>query len=178
MPLGCTTKNSTDNFRRRFYLSFFLIFCLFLTAFLLTGHYQKLVVYNATPSVPEGFYRYAGQEAGIGQIILFKTPPIVLDYTARYFNAKPVPHFLKPVVAGEGDHVCFQDGSFYVNGKLLNAVQDRDSSGNALPVWKECRDLKDGEYFVYSARVKNSFDSRYYGPVGKNDVVGVFKSVF
>jgi type IV secretory pathway protease TraF len=31
------------------------------------------------------------------------------------------------------------------------------------------------EYFVFSDRVANSFDSRYFGPISKAAIIGVYR---
>lgn len=142
------------------------------------ARFEKLIIYNPTPSVEEGFYVYAGQEYGRGQIILFSTPQAVKDYTAANYAAAPLEHFLKPVLAAKGDHVCYRQGQFFLNGAFLSDVQKYDSAGKPLPVWKGCRVLGADEYFVFSDRVRNSFDSRYYGPVPEKDIVGVFAPLF
>lgn len=103
---------------------------------------------------------------------------MVKDYTQDNYSKSPLKHFLKPVLAMAGDHVCYQDGRVFLNGDLIAQVQKYDSAGKPLPVWKECRDLKKNEYFVFSDRVSNSLDSRYYGPILKENIVGVFKPIF
>ena len=46
-----------------------------------------------------------------------------------------------------------------------------------LPRWNGCRRLHNGEVFVFSDRIPNSFDSRYFGPVNRAEIVGVFRPV-
>ncbi len=150
-------------------------FLLFITVFaLLQINFEKLIIYNSTPSVPEGFYRYAGLEFDPGRIVLFSTPQIVRDYTLDHYSSEPLQYFLKPVLAEQGDHVCYRSGEFLLNGEVFADVESQDRSGNPLPVWNECRNLREDEVFVYSGRVKNSFDSRYYGPVAKEQIIGAF----
>ena len=45
------------------------------------------------------------------------------------------------------------------------------------PRWRACRRLDAGEFFVFSNRIPNSFDSRYYGPVRREAIVGVFRPI-
>ena len=141
-------------------------------------HFEKLVIYNPTPSVPEGFYRYAGKEIVPKAIILLRTPEAVKEYTSRYYGSQePMKYFLKPVLAVRGDKVCYREGRFLLNGEGFAGAESIDSNGNPLPVWKECRVLEEDEVFVYSDRVKNSLDSRYYGPVKKERTVGAFVKI-
>ena len=147
-------------------------------AVIFIDHFEKLVIYNPTQSVPTGFYRYAGKEVMPGAIVLLRTPEAVREYTSRYYGSqKPMKYFLKPVLAAGGDKVCYRDGRFLLNGEEFAGVESIDSNGNPLPVWKECRVLEEDEIFVYSDRVRNSFDSRYYGPVKKSRIVGAFVKI-
>ena len=49
--------------------------------------------------------------------------------------------------------------------RAMAPIATRDRQGRALPRWQGCRRMTQDELFVFSARVPNSFDSRYYGPV-------------
>ena len=48
---------------------------------------------------------------------------------------------------------------------------ENDSQGRPLPVLDSDLILGAGEYFVLSARVPGSFDSRYYGPVWDHQII-------
>ena len=56
-------------------------------------------------------------------------------------------------------------------------VLAQDSESRPLPRWRACRRLGEGEFFVFSNRIPNSFDSRYYGPVRREAIVGVFRLI-
>ncbi|MGZ5437981.1 MAG: S26 family signal peptidase [Candidatus Binatia bacterium] len=46
--------------------------------------------------------------------------------------------------------------------------------GRSLPSWNHWRRLGAEEAFVSAPRVSNSFDSRYYGPVRREAITGVY----
>ncbi len=121
---------------------------------------------NETPSEPPGIYLRASHDPiGVGSIIAFLAPPPAFPYADRragYLHQTPI---LKVVAAAGGDHVCTVGGVLAINGVRRALVQTRDSQGFALPHWTDCRRLAPDELFVFSNRVPNSFDSRYYGPV-------------
>ena len=80
---------------------------------------------------------------------------------------------LKPVVALTGEWVCVEDAEVRVNGAVLATnVTDVDSEGRLLPQWAECRVLAADEVFLLSTRSEQSFDSRYFGPVASQSIVG------
>ena len=84
---------------------------------------------------------------------------------------------MKSVAAVSGDQVCTDDGRLVINGQVRGPILKQDRRGAALPRWTGCRRLRDGEVFVFSDRIPNSFDSRYFGPVNRAEIVGVFRPV-
>jgi type IV secretory pathway protease TraF len=50
-----------------------------------------------------------------------------------------------------------------------------DSAGRPLPLWRENRVLGPDEFFVYSNRIPNSFDSRCYGPIVRQQIESIRK---
>jgi type IV secretory pathway protease TraF len=64
-----------------------------------------------------------------------------------------------------------------INGVWRAPVLAHDSESRPLPRWRACRRLDAGEFFVFSNRIPNSFDSRYYGPVRREAIVGVFRPI-
>jgi type IV secretory pathway protease TraF len=51
-------------------------------------------------------------------------------------------------------------------------VLHADSQARTLPVWQQCRPLREGELFLLSLTHPASFDSRYFGPVPATAVLG------
>ena len=88
------------------------------------------------------------------------------------------PPLLKQVAAAEGDLVCTQGSTLAVNGRRLAPIYTVDPHGGRLPQWRGCRRLVAGELFVFSNRIPNSFDSRYYGPVSAQHVLGVYRPLW
>ncbi|QUD90958.1 S26 family signal peptidase [Phenylobacterium montanum] len=136
---------------------------------------RPIVLLNRTPSEPPGFYILTARAPSRGDIIAFKTPAPAFPYADErmgYLHHRPL---LKAVAAVGGDRVCTTGGELVVNGVARAPIAAADHQGMALPHWIGCRRLDEGEVFVFSARVPNSFDSRYYGPVRLGDVLGVYE---
>lgn len=132
---------------------------------------------NTSPSEPPGVYARTTEAPAVGRIIAFPLPAAGAAYAERampFLRHRPL---LKAVAAGPGDEVCAGQGSLTINGRRQAPVAERDHLGRPLPHWQGCRRLGPGELFVYSARVPNSFDSRYYGPVPRDAVLGVYRLV-
>lgn len=143
-------------------------------ATLATSLSHPLLLWNQTPSEPEGLYVRRSATPGTGAIIAFRAPAAAFPYADHrmgYLHHVPI---LKAVAAGENDRVCTVGGVLAINGRPRGRVLRRDSHGDRLPAWRACRVLTRGEVFVFSDHVPNSFDSRYYGPIDQASILGVF----
>lgn len=136
---------------------------------------RPVVLVNGSASEPPGLYVASRRPAAVGERIAFRIPEPGRAYAARYLPARLRSSILKTVIAGAGDRVCADENRLVVNGHALAPISRQDRRGVALPRWHDCRVLRGGEFFVYSGRIANSFDSRYYGPVPATDVIGVYR---
>jgi hypothetical protein len=64
-----------------------------------------------------------------------------------------------------------------INGQVLAEVFDKDREGRPLPSWEGCIRLVDGEFFLLQPH-PYSFDSRYFGPVMRCDILGVARPLW
>jgi conjugative transfer signal peptidase TraF len=132
------------------------------------------VLVNTTPSEPPGLYVRSPLTPVPGRIVAFTAPAAAFPYADRrlsYLHRTPL---LKAVAAGPGDLVCTLNGQLEIDGKARAPIAQVDRQGIALPHWSACRRLTADELFVFSDRVPNSFDSRYFGPVHRRAVLGVY----
>jgi conjugative transfer signal peptidase TraF len=135
----------------------------------------KLVVLNESPSLPRGLYvRAMDQVPSRGAIVAVAPPDGAQAYLAGLGMPAGVP-LLKRVAAVGGDVACAAGGAVALRDRTL-PVQSHDRLGAALPVWRSCERLPANEVFVVGDTA-NSFDSRYFGPVSRQRVEGVFKEL-
>jgi conjugative transfer signal peptidase TraF len=136
---------------------------------------NRQIVINTSPSVTPGLYIRSNAVPAIGQLVEFRIPVSVRSYIqSRSGHDGEDWYILKPVVAGPGDRVDTTGGLLRINGKIVaNMPPIRDGFGNALPRWTQSRALGRDEYFVFSDRISNSFDSRCYGPVTRREIESV-----
>ncbi|MDT4855802.1 conjugative transfer signal peptidase TraF [compost metagenome] len=130
-------------------------------------------VYNASDSVPIGWYRIdpAGSLAA-GDLVLVQLPPEVMPLAAqRGYLPANVP-LLKTVAAKAPQQVCVQGSQVLIDGVLVARRLKWDRQGRALPAWQACRRLMGDELFLLSSSNSESFDSRYFGPVSVDAVIG------
>lgn len=132
------------------------------------------IVYNASDSVPPGWYRIEpGGILRVGSIVLARLPaPAAALAAQRGYLPAGVP-LLKRVGAVAPQSVCVTGGVVRIDGVTVARTQLADRQGRALPACSHCRRLRAGELFVLSVTNPASFDSRYTGPVDATHVLGV-----
>jgi conjugative transfer signal peptidase TraF len=137
------------------------------------AHPMPRLLWNASASVPVGFY--AVHPAGrlmAGELLVVRPPaPLAQFMAARRYLALGVP-LIKHVVALPGEIVCRSGITITVNGIAEAQALDRDARGRKLPVWQGCRTIQSGEVFLMNAAVTDSFDGRYFGPVLDSAIIG------
>jgi len=150
------------------------------TAIALFGAFAAVPVFllNTTPSEPLGLYFETPGPISVGRLVAVKVPAAAFPYADRRLGYLHHTTLLKAVAAGPGDVVCTSAGRLRINGRDRAPIAVRDSVGVTLPRWSGCRRLDANELFVFSNRVPNSFDSRYFGPIDRSSVVGVYRPVF
>ena len=138
-----------------------------------------IVIHNPSPSLPIGYYARTGARPTTGRIIAFQIPPMGRPYAAEHMPPLIRAGIIKQIAAGQGDRVCTTgpDG-LAINGRAVAPIVQADRFGRQLPHWRACRTLRAGEYFVFSDRIPNSYDSRYYGPVRSTDIIGTFRPIW
>lgn len=133
----------------------------------------RLALVNETPSLPRGLYlRRFGVTAGRGAVVAAPQPAGARIYL-RQLGAPPDGLLLKRVAAVAGDPVCRRGDRLVLAGKTA-PILVRDRRGVALPSWSGCRDLAPGEVFLLGD-TEASFDSRYFGPVQRDQLQGVYR---
>ena len=140
------------------------------------------VVYNASESVPVGWYRIetmveSASSLRVGGIVLTRLPaePAALAAQRGYLPAH-IP-LLKRIGAVSPQHVCVREGQVRIDGTPVAVVLRADRLGRAMPVWSGCRALVVGEVFLLSNTHSGSFDSRYFGPINASLVMGLAHSM-
>jgi type IV secretory pathway protease TraF len=130
-----------------------------------------LVIWNASESVPIGWYFVVKRQPKIGEIAVIKPTDWVQIYgSTRGYLPQDV-WMLKSVFASHPSIICRFGSYVFVDGKHVANAKSVDKMHRVLPVWKGCIALSPTQYFVLG-RHRDSFDSRYFGPVEQSQVVG------
>ena len=134
---------------------------------------RPLFVWNASESSPPGLYLVAPPgSAARGDMVIAWAPERARRLGAeRHYLPSNVP-LVKRVAAFGGDRVCAAGEAVFVNGRLEALRRPRDGAGRPMPWWTGCEDLRDGDLFLLTPSVPDSFDGRYFGITRAPEVVG------
>jgi conjugative transfer signal peptidase TraF len=131
---------------------------------------RPILIWNVTASAPIGLWRAASGGAQRGAWVLVRLPDGIADFASR---RRYLPHnvpMVKRIAALSGDTVCSNGSTVRVNGAAAATALAQDAKGRALPAWRGCRRLGEGEFFLLTTPPQ-SFDSRYFGPVSHANLI-------
>ncbi|MHB2266766.1 S26 family signal peptidase [Aliihoeflea sp. PC F10.4] len=131
------------------------------------------LIWNATASAPIGFYIVEPADAlDVPELVAVMPPePLAAFIVERGYIAPGVP-LLKRVVGLPGQRVCRIGRTITVDDVQKGETLERDRFGRALPVWRGCRVVGDGQLFLMNRHVRDSLDGRYFGPIPASAVIG------
>ncbi len=140
---------------------------------LIADHRPAPVLINESASLPRGVYvRLPGAAPARDTVVAVPQPSAVRAYLGQLGMPDDL-LLIKRVAAVGGDTVCRRDNQLVTPGRTL-VVQDRDRRGVALPTWRGCRRLGEEELFLLGD-TPSSFDSRYFGPISRSRVTGIYR---
>jgi signal peptidase I len=79
---------------------------------------------------------------------------------------------IKQIVCVEGQELVSSGGKFYCDGELVAVALNKDSSGNAINHFSFNGTIPKNSFFVIGDNPK-SYDSRYFGFIERDNVMGV-----
>lgn len=123
------------------------------------------IAFNQTGSQPNRLLLVlSGRPFGRGDLVAFRFPG------SRYYREGIL--FAKQVRGLPGDDLEIRDDrTLWLNGVLLDTVRAADSKGEPVVPFYYRGKIPNGSYFLYAAAPK-SYDSRYFGLIGKERIVG------
>jgi conjugative transfer signal peptidase TraF len=130
-------------------------------------------VWNASESVPIGLYSVepVGQLAVTNLVVVVPPQSLAAFLAERGYLPLGVP-LIKRVLALPGQSVCRNERTITVDGIEMGTALAHDRRGRALPVWKGCRAIAQGEIFLMNWDEPASLDGRYFGPIPVSAIVG------
>jgi len=132
------------------------------------------LLYNHTPSVPVGLYLRSNGAIERGAFVTVRAVDVAPDQAALRNYDGPRNRFIKRVSASAGDEVCAEGDTLIINGQPRARRLSADRTGRTLPWWNECRVLSSEEILLLGD-TEDSFDGRYWGPIDRSLVEGVWR---
>lgn len=162
--------NALTEFLLDFLETIFVSLAIFVVLYVFAIQPHQVKGLSMYPTFNDGEYlltnkiSYRFGEPKYGDIIIFKAP---LNEEYEY---------IKRIIGMPGDKVMLSNGHFFINGVELNETEYLDKSVSTL----QERFLKEGvemvvppnSYFVAGDNRPHSSDSRDFGPVPKDNIVG------
>ncbi len=177
---------------------FVLVFCLFRA---LIYDYSAVPSGSMEPTLYAGDLLAINKSAYYSKIPPFKTPllsfsqPKAGDVIVFLSPEDPNMHYIKRVIAGPGDHVVYKDKQYIINGETAKFSEEslQENDGNWLSTYTETLSgvehavqidqrtfnrndvdlvVPEGHYFVSGDNRDFSYDSRYFGPISQDLIVG------
>jgi len=135
------------------------------------------VILNETPSMAKGAYLLVEDAAKLKRrdIIAMPMNGQSRDYLVKKLGYPEDTMLIKRVAGISGDLVCRQEAVVIIGNRAVVAAR-MDRHGNSLPAWGGCRVLLPNEVFLLGDHA-SSFDSRYFGPITKDELVGIYRAV-
>lgn len=152
-----------------------LALCAGAIALLAAGEWRRgdVVLFNATPSVPTGFYVRSDAPMREGAFVTVRAADVARGYASLRHFTDDGDRFIKRIAARSGVRVC-AEGERVTVGANAYVRQSRDNAGRTLPTWEGCHVLHAGEVFLMG-ETPDSFDSRYFGIVREDAIEGVWQ---
>jgi signal peptidase I len=111
----------------------------------------------------EGF-TFRSREPRRGDIVVFKTDGIP--------PAPPGQFYVKRVAGGPGDHVRISGGRIYINDMPTDFGNASVAVLSAVLALNSNVTVPEGRFFVVGDNITNSFDSRYWGFLPRQNIIG------
>jgi len=130
-------------------------------------------LYNPSLSAPVGWYSVeAARSYSHGDRVAAFAPEDARALAdARGYLPFDYP-LIKSVWAGPGETVCRSGERVSAPGRSDITALLQDGTGRVMPVWSGCAVLGASQYFLASSGHENGWDSRYFGAVGSEDIMG------
>lgn len=82
-------------------------------------------------------------------------------------------YMIKRIIGLPGDSIEYKDNKLYINGEVTNEYFDTEGITNDFSLSElEYDVIPDNYYFVMGDNRENSLDSRYYGLIKKDQILG------
>jgi signal peptidase I len=166
-PFEVVEEDQRGSFRRNWLPTIrFILLCLALwlglrvvaPSYAIEGESMTPTFHDGGRVILNGTYRF--QSADYGDVVVFHPP---------YQSDKP---YIKRVIGLGGDTIDIHDGAVYRNGIMLEEPYLKGAETTCFHAPHCSLTVPDGMIYVLGDNRPNSSDSRVFGPVDKDEVLG------
>ena len=146
-----------------------------------THQLDTRIIYNPSPSMPEGFYNLSYPTTiERGMSVLF---PVLKEWHTLFYGGgslKKKAPLIKYVGAVEGDEVCVVNNTLFINKQNNGIIFDTDSQGLSLSkvLPKGCTMVEPGFFLPIGLANQKSLDGRYIGFIKSDSIIGEAKPLW
>jgi conjugative transfer signal peptidase TraF len=134
---------------------------------------KPVLLYNPSESAPVGWYRLRPKAPIENDILVAAYAPETARRLAHERDYLPYDYpLIKTIWAMPGAYICIQNNRVRVPNRPDIYQLAQDGLGRDMPLLSGCFTLGNDEYFLISKDVQTGFDSRYFGPVARDNILG------
>jgi len=134
---------------------------------------KPVLLYNPSESAPVGWYRLRPKDTLENDDLVAAYAPETARRLAHERGYLPYNHpLIKTIWAVPGAYICIHNTRVRVPNRPDIYQLSQDGLGRDMPKLSGCFTLKADEYFLISKDVQTGFDSRYFGPVTRENILG------
>lgn len=134
------------------------------------------LVWNATPSAPQGLYFIADKTPETSDYVLIEPSLATKTLIAERHYLPPDIPMIKRVTALPGAEICRVNAQILINGVHVADALEVDSSSRKMPHWSGCFTLQGSDFFLLNDH-ERSLDGRYFGATKKSQIIGVARPI-
>lgn len=137
----------------------------------LHSHHYDLS-YQVSRSMPQGwYYLHPITTLHRGTWVSLYPPPFAAAYLQQKHLAPTSGILIKAIAAVPGDWVCQKHQRLWVNHQAVASLLTVDSQHQAIAQQAFCQILSQDEYLVLGLSDSRSYDSRYFGPIHRRQIL-------
>lgn len=143
---------------------------------------------NTNPSIPVGIYQLQKKSPQKNDYVSFCPPTnsifimaIKRGYLQQGYCFNKTLPMMKKIIAVQGDTIHIGQNGIYVNNQIIKDSQPYKVDGNNQPLPQltiKNYILKNNEFLMFGENNLRSFDSRYFGTIHEQQIIGVLKPIF
>lgn len=134
---------------------------------------NPILVWNASASVPIGFYAVQPLDTpNVGDLVVLEPPSPLDDWLLEHGYLGADVLLIKHIAALPGQRVCRIGVTVSIDGETVATAKARDRFDRPLPVWQGCQRLTNDQIFFLNPDTEASLDGRYFGPLPRDTIIG------